>query len=231
MLRRDAGVFIRDPQKVYHQLCKGLNDKHLTLPELCKVSTGSDLAHELGLSGKSLESYPESFLGNFEKQNKKKYEDLLGEESLELQAFCVNQNPDYVSKLKKTGLLPTFTKSDKVIWLPGLKRHLLALEKYAGHGFGVTESLAALNKTPVFNVAALSNPHPMLGNGQHIGVSALVLAAALFSVQLWEDPEPRKPLTLETALSEREQAGWMNCSFVTLVHLKQLVSPNSSVHA
>ena len=71
----------------------------------------------------------------------------------------------------------------------------------------------------------------MLGNGQHIGVSALVLAAALFSVQLWEDPEPRKPLTLETALSEREQAGWMNCSFVTLVHLKQLVSPNSSVHA
>ena len=52
----------------------------------------------------------------------------------------------------------------------------------------------------------MPNPHPTLGNGQHIGVSALVLAAALFSVQFNEDPVPEKPLTLNASLSGVEKA-------------------------
>lgn len=52
----------------------------------------------------------------------------------------------------------------------------------------------------------MPNPHPTLGNGQHIGVSALVLAAALFSVQFNEDPVPEKPLTLNASLSGLEKA-------------------------
>lgn len=39
----------------------------------------------------------------------------------------------------------------------------------------------------------MSNPHPILGNGQHVGVAALVLAAALLSIELWEDPTHPTP--------------------------------------
>lgn len=42
----------------------------------------------------------------------------------------------------------------------------------------------------------MSNPHPVLGNGQHVGVAALVLAAALLSIELWDEPTPAKPLGL-----------------------------------
>ena len=52
---------------------------------------------------------------------------------------------------------------------------------------------------------ALSNPHAALGNGQHLGVAALVLAAALFSVQLYEptgDP-------VSIGLNEQQQASML----------------------
>ena len=77
-LRRDCGRFIREPAEIYHQLCSGLGARHLTLPELCKVMTDDDFQHELALSGKSVDSYPASFLSNFESSNKGKYEALLG---------------------------------------------------------------------------------------------------------------------------------------------------------
>lgn len=50
-------------------------------------------------------------------------------------------------------------------------------------------------ETQVFKVSQLTNPHPLLGNGQHVGVSALVLAAALMSVELFEDVDLPKSLS------------------------------------
>ena len=41
---------------------------------------------------------------------------------------------------------------------------------------------------------SLSNPHPVVGNGQHIGCAALVLAATLLSIQFHDIPEPSRPL-------------------------------------
>ena len=149
LLDRGSGRFIRDPQAVYQRLCRGLGDSHLTLPELCKLSSEVDLQHELALSGKSLDSYPQNLLCNSEQENLKRYQELLGLESLELQACCLNQNPQHIAKFTKVGLLPTFTKCDKMMWVPGRERHLLAKEKYAGHGFPVTQQLSALLKIPV----------------------------------------------------------------------------------
>ena len=44
----------------------------------------------------------------------------------------------------------------------------------------------------------MPNPHPVVGNGQHLGVAALVLAATLLSVELFQPPEkledPKKAL-------------------------------------
>ena len=39
----------------------------------------------------------------------------------------------------------------------------------------------------VVHTGSISSPHAIVGNGQHLPVSALVLAAALFSVQLDEE--------------------------------------------
>ena len=55
----------------------------------------------------------------------------------------------------------------------------------------------------------MQNPHPSLGNGQHIGVSALVLAAALMSVEMFETPEAGPtafPSSIPMAETEKEQA-------------------------
>lgn len=147
-LRRDCGRFIREPAEIYHQLCSGLGARHLTLPELCQVMTEDDFQHELALSGKSVDSYPASFLSNFESSNKGKYEALLGDADLNLQAYVLNQNPDHIKKYTKCGLIPTFTKADKITWIPERKRHLLALEKYVAHGWPVNSELAEILKVP-----------------------------------------------------------------------------------
>ena len=148
LVRRDSGKFIRDPSEVYHRLCAGLGKAHLTLEEFCKVSNRQDLEQELSLSGKSVDSYPDSFLGAFEKGNLLKYEELLGTDSLEMQAYVLGQNPTYMNKSTTCGKLPTFTKSDKVTWIPALKRHLLAIEKFTGHGYPTTPKLASMLKVP-----------------------------------------------------------------------------------
>ena len=147
-LRRDAGRFIREPAAVYQRLCAGLGDKHLTLPELCKLVQEGDLQDELAFSGKSVDGYPGNFVSSFERENQKRYEELLGSNSPDLAAFCLNQNPAHMNRSTHSGLLPTFTKQDKIVWLAGQNRHLLAIEKFAGHGFGVKPELAALLKTP-----------------------------------------------------------------------------------
>ena len=76
--------------------------------------------------------------------------------------------------------------------------------------------------TQVFKLKPMTNPHPVLGNGQHIGVSALVLAAALMSVEFF-DVSLGAPAasTVNANLSIRQQAGlcWRvvrGCSFVCI---------------
>ena len=148
LVRRSEGRFILDPQKVYHYLCRGMADKDLTMTQLHGVAQPADLARELALSGKSVDNYPGSFLGSWEQGNLEQYRLKMGNENLESQACCLNQNPQKVAKMTKNGVLPTFTKADKLTWLPGQNRHLLAQEKYAAHSFGVTQELAAILKTP-----------------------------------------------------------------------------------
>lgn len=128
-------------------LCEGRSDQHLTIHELTKIGSPDALKHELSLSGKSADSYPESFLGNFEKENKKKYEERMGNANLDFQSYCLNQNPAHFFKVQSNGVLPCFTKTDKITWIPSRKRHLLAIEKFAGHGFPVTADLASALKT------------------------------------------------------------------------------------
>lgn len=150
MLRRDAGKWIRDPLQVYLRLCRGLADKQPMLEELCQLGQPEDLAHELSLVGKTVSGYPENLLSDFEVTNRQKYEELLGDEGgKDQQAYCLGQNPDAMNKSTSCGVLPCFTHTDKILWLPAKSRRLLAIEKFAGHSFGVSNELAALLKTPV----------------------------------------------------------------------------------
>lgn len=57
----------------------------------------------------------------------------------------------------------------------------------------------------VLNFQSLVHPHPILGNGQHVGVAAVVLAAALFSVEFFEEVPPISA-AINTTDSMRQQA-------------------------
>ena len=49
----------------------------------------------------------------------------------------------------------------------------------------------------VFNTYQLQSPHQAVGNGQHLGVAALVVAAALLSIELKDHSlvsSPSRPL-------------------------------------
>lgn len=150
---RACGRFIADPASVYRALCDGLSNRHLTLEELSKLGTLDDLKREIAQSGKSLDGYPDSYLNEFEQKNKAKYEDMLvkknHDDSSEHHSFCLDQNPTRCSKLNVAGILPLFTKSDKNIWLTNRRKHLLAIEKFAAHGYGVNKELATMLGTPV----------------------------------------------------------------------------------
>ena len=59
-------------------------------------------------------------------------------------------------------------------------------------------------RNQVLNIKAIQSPHPIVGNGQHIGVAALVLAAAMLSIEFFEIPPVSK--AIETPEPTRKQA-------------------------
>ncbi|CAK9062590.1 unnamed protein product [Durusdinium trenchii] len=209
---RTKGRFVANPAEIYQALCDGLGSRHLTIGHLMDFASSEDLKLELGLQGKSMDSYPGNLLSSFETKNKDEYERILSNKYSDGipadQVYCLGQNPLKVPKLSNGGVMPAFTKTDKLLWHHGLKRHVLAIEKFAAHGIGVTADLAKLLGTPVFNVTQMKNPHPVAGNGQHAAVAALVLASALLSIELFEElPEPTKPLASPSSNDDRKQAG------------------------
>lgn len=198
LVDKSQGRFLADPSVVYQALCAGLADAQLTMSELSKAAGPQDLDRELAQSGNSLDAYPNNILSNFELKNQQKYEELakdLPEDSVVNTAYCLNQNPDHRRKLASDGVLPALTKTDKLIWLRGQGRHMLASEKFAAHSWAVKEDLATLLGIPVFDPYTLSNPHPVIGNGQHVAVAAVVVAAALLSIEFFQPIVPEMPLT------------------------------------
>ena len=153
LVDRSKGQFIADPNQVYKALCHGLGDRHLSLEELVKLGSQAFLEKELALTGKSLNEYPDNLLTELEKEHKGAYEKALDEtrpgEAHSQQAYCLNQNPECVSKMSTDGVLPAYTKSDRMTWLRHEKRHLLAIEKFASHSYGVNAELANLLGIPV----------------------------------------------------------------------------------
>ena len=154
LVRKNCGKFIREPQSIYNQLCSGLDEGHLTMEELSKVVRPEDLKAELATSGKTMAGYPNNILTPFERTNLQGYESCVDkdrpDEPHDQQAFCINQNPTKFWKASKDGVLPAITKGDRLVWLRGPKRHQLAMEKFAAHGWGVTDELAGELRTPVF---------------------------------------------------------------------------------
>eukprot|EP00435_Cladocopium_sp_Y103_P013429 s4195_g3.t1 len=205
MLRRDCGRFVMDPQEAYDLLCNGLADRQLSLDDLVCMVSEEDVAHDRQILRK--ESTADSFLTDWEEGNKKKYEHLFDEKFPECphsdQVFVVGQNPDKYAKFSAKGLLPLFTKTDRITWLRKEARHLTAKEKLMGHGWPMNQQLAELLKIPatqryralflhlekfiVFDESArsLRTPHAAVGNGQHIPCATIALLAVLCSVELF----------------------------------------------
>ena len=88
------------------------------------------------------------------------------------------------------------------------------------------------------NLQSLDRPHPILGNGQHVGVAAVVLAAALFSVEFFQEVTPIG-LAISSTHSMRQQAGCSRCACCRCLMLDSLsachvpffiaeLTPNSS---
>lgn len=149
---RTKGRFVANPAEIYQALCDGLGSRHLTIGHLMDFASSEDLKLELGLQGKSMDSYPGNLLSSFETKNKDEYERILSNKYSDGipadQVYCLGQNPLKVPKLSNGGVMPAFTKTDKLLWHHGLKRHVLAIEKFAAHGIGVTADLAKLLGTP-----------------------------------------------------------------------------------
>ena len=150
LLRRDCGRFVMDPQEAYNLLCDGLANRQLSLAELVCCVTEDDVAADRQILRK--DSTADSFLTKWETINKKKYETLLDEKFSECphsdQAFVVGQNPDVCAKFSAKGILPLFTKTDRITWLRQQARHLTANEKLVGHGWPMNKQLAELLRIP-----------------------------------------------------------------------------------
>lgn len=91
-------------------------------------------------------------LTEWQQKNLEKYCQVLDQkrpfEPHNLQAFILTQNPDYRFKSTRDGILPAFTATDSLCWLRQESRLLTALEKFALHGFPVTDLLASKMKVP-----------------------------------------------------------------------------------
>ena len=149
-VRRDAGKFIGDPQQVYDILTARLRDRQLSIETLTELTSDLEVEADRKVLKRSCD--PNSFLTKCEAGNKAKYEALYDETNATKfadQCFVVNQNPDKCPKYSKDGVLPLFTKTDRITWLRQRGRHLTALEKMLGHGWPMTQELACLLKLPV----------------------------------------------------------------------------------
>ncbi len=135
---------------MYDRLCSGLCNSQLTIPELLKVAPAGLVQEEID----RLKVARGTMTGmtKFEGENANAYMQELDKRGVpeELQAFAVNQNPKSCFKAaSKAGVLPLITASDKHIWLRARGGPLLALEKFAGHGYPVTPALADALRIPV----------------------------------------------------------------------------------
>ena len=74
---RTKGRFVANPAEIYQALCDGLGSRHLTIGHLMDFASSEDLKLELGLQGKSMDSYPGNLLSSFETKNKDEYERIL----------------------------------------------------------------------------------------------------------------------------------------------------------
>lgn len=137
-----------DPQDVYDRLCTGLCDTQLPLDQLLSLASDEDIRQEVErmkqLRGTS------TGLTEFEAANAKAYNKILAAkgEPFEQHVYALNQNPKMLLKAAHHGILPALTATDKYLWVPSKGGPLLPLQKFAAHGFPVTEQLAEELKTP-----------------------------------------------------------------------------------
>jgi len=187
-VRRDCGRFIGDPQQIYNILTASLRDRQLSIEKLTELT--SDLEVEADRKVLKRNCDPNFFLTKCEAANKARYEALYDEKhttTLADQCFVLNQNPDKRPKQSKDGVLPLFTKTDRITWLRQRGRHLTALEKLLGHGWPMRQELACLLNLPVFDASRLSTPHAAVGNGQHVPCATVALLATLCCIELYAE--------------------------------------------
>lgn len=155
-IRRDVGRFIKDPQQTYAALCSGLDCKQLSIEALTALTSEEEVLQDRQLLRKDCKGCkgdPKTFLTPWELSNKTQYEKTLDEKypvaSHADQAFVVGQSAhNSFAKFTHQGVLPLFTKTDRITWLRQRNRHLTTGEKFLGHGWPMNEQLASLLKIP-----------------------------------------------------------------------------------
>lgn len=148
-LRRDCGKFLVKPQDIYDRLM--MPDSQLEMNSVV-IGAEADVQAEQPVET-ATRLAANDFLTLFELKNEMKYQNLLDEtrpeESHFAQSYVLDQNPDFCSKTSSSGVFNTFTHKDKIVWLRGHRRRLLAKEKFIAMGFPMTQDLANIMGCPV----------------------------------------------------------------------------------
>lgn len=160
-VRRDVAEFLCDPQDNYDLLCEELQNSSLRIPDLFwgdKTMFDEEVSTFVNGSRCRTKSKP---LTKSEYENRRNYEKLLDttrpEEDKFHQLFCLNQAPDKVCKVSRKGVIPTLTRTDKIMWNRGKKRWMLASEKFTAHGYPMTDELSKILKIPALWLQVLSH--------------------------------------------------------------------------
>lgn len=156
-LRRDRGRWVSDPQRLYDKFAERLATKQVTIPGLI-WATQQAVKHEIeqltqnasARDPEYMHTKMEDCLTPTEAKNQVKYRKLLQEKGFppDLFAYVPGQDPKFVSKAAFHGVLPLFTATDRILWMEGPDRPLVAIEKLAAHGYPSRHDLAIALSTP-----------------------------------------------------------------------------------
>lgn len=163
-VRRDRGRWVSDPQHLYDKFARRLAAKQVTIPGLIWATQQAVTSEIKQLTENASARNPpnlhkkmEDCLTETEAKNQKKYRKILEDKDFprELFAYAPGQDPKHCSKTALHGVLPLFTATDRILWMEGPNRPLLAIEKLAAHGYPVRHDLAKALSTPASHLHRL----------------------------------------------------------------------------
>jgi len=197
-LRKDAGQWIAEPQKVYDLMSEALQSKQVGIQDMYFLDDPMLLRDERERMATKNRPYKESFeqmLTRTDKDNLKNCwerldKDIRLRDLQHLHVGVPQQGGDFAKMTSGHRTISTFTTVDWQ-WSRAKERWLSGLEKLCLMGFPCVEGIAEAYNCDLMNLNHWKNLHVRSGNSQHLPNSALVLLATLASIEFY--PESKIP--------------------------------------